>query len=143
MSTIIDISCNILDDSELEKLDSIKVKPIELRHWIPDTIPKENPFERGFIKSSYSFPKAFQNKGYSEEFPPLVQRITTNMSTTNLLQRVKEKLEKAPPLPSSTTSFIPIVTYASSVVAPPAAYTPPYPPCTPDNVSHTPPYIPY
>lgn len=138
-----DISCNILDDSELEKLDSIKPNRIELRHWIPDTIPKENPFERGFIKPSYSFPKAFQNKVYSEEFPPLVQRITTTMSTTTLLQRVKEKLEKAKSPSPSTITFVPIVTAPSPALDAPVSYTPPYPPCTPDNVSHTPPYPPY
>lgn len=141
MSTTIDMSCNILDDDELERVSSGKATRMELRQWIPDISSKENPFEKGFIKPSYSFPKAFQNKAYSEEFPPLIQRVgmrmsttmsITNLSTTNLLLRVKERLESSAAVSSIT----------ATVVAPPPIELPLYAVCTPDYPSATPPYPP-
>ena len=150
MSAVIDMSCNILDDEDLEKVASSKPSRMELRQWIPDVAPKENPFEKGFIKPSYSFPRAFQNKTQTEEFPPLLYRgvplppprATANLSTTtNLLMRVKERLEKeqAPPPAAAVSS-------STVVVGPPKVERVESPPlyavCTPDRESHTPPYAP-
>jgi hypothetical protein len=151
MASTIDMSCNILDDDELERLAAIKPTRIELRQWIHDSVPTENPFERGFIKSSYSFPKAFQNKGYSEEFPPLIQRTASVITTSNLLQRVKEKLEADTPPPpkftivSSTTALasLPEQVNIAPYYATESTTPPYYAACTPDYVSHTPPYPPY
>ncbi len=139
MSSTADISCNILDDEELEKVNSYKPRRMELRQWIPELSPKENPFEKGFIKSSYSFPKAFQNCASSEEFPPLIYRGQAPQSTTTLLLRVKDKLEKVSTTVGTTGAVTP-------VQAPPAEQqkveTPKYAVCTPDYESHTPPYPP-
>lgn len=136
MSVTVDMSCNILDDEELDRVGSSKPKRMELRQWIPDLTPKENPFEKGFIKPTYSFPKAFQNKTQSEEYPPLVFRGVVrpppNLSTATLLMRVKEKLEKSAPAAVETTT-----------VPPPKVVTPPlYAACTPDYAPQTPPYPP-
>jgi hypothetical protein len=134
MNVRTDISCNILDDDELEKLANEKPRRMELRHWIPDLKPKENPFEKGFIKSTYSFPKAFQNRPPSDEFPPLVYR----GSTTSLLLRVKEKLEKV----STTTATVAKDSAPVQKKEEVEVKTPMYAICTPDYESHTPPYPP-
>ncbi len=135
MSNSIDISCNILDDEELEKINSFKPRRMELRQWIPELTPKENPFEKGFIKSSYSFPKAFQNKPASDEFPALISRgqVEPSTITTSLLLRVKEKLEKV----STATVSSPVPPVEKS-----KDEAPKYAICTPDYESHTPPYPP-
>lgn len=144
MSGTIDLSCNILDDEELERVGSTKPRRMELRQWIPDLAPKENPFEKGFIKPTYSFPKAFQNKIQSEEFPPLLYRggpkpVATNPSTTTLLMRVKEKLEKQTPPPQTTVLSI----VSTTTVQPKEEVkTPIYAICTPDYAPQTPPYPP-
>ncbi len=143
MSNSIDISCNILDDEELEKMGSCKSRRMELRQWIPELTPKENPFEKGFIKASYSFPKAFQNRPVSEEFPPLISRVQTGTSTitASLLLRVKDKLEKVSTTTSSSGAPLAKISIAEQKDDDDEG-APKYAICTPDYGPYTPPYPP-
>ena len=107
--------CLILDDDELEKAQQIVQEepsnPRDLRAWLPQNNQHQNPFMSQYISTSHSFPKVFHMKNQKEEYPKLSDREipvvkttmnyrsrllqkpqTTNLSTINVLERVREVL---------------------------------------------------
>lgn len=83
-------ACLILDDKELE--DQPVLKKSDMREWLPETLSTTRPFDSGFIKNT--FPRAFNSKNYSEDFPPLPRNISTptlyvKKNTLSLLEKVK------------------------------------------------------
>ena len=175
--------CLILDDDELEK-SQVQVEetlnPRDLRTWIPAT-PHANPFTSQFISTAHSFPKVFHMKQantYKEDFPKLSEREgpaaapttmnyrsrllqkpapkPTNLSTINVLERVREVLHDVSgqtipqniqsPLLKCRTCGGPHWTLGCSQNQEPeeqrySPHTPPYPPDSPPYPTRSPPFI--
>lgn len=91
--------CYILDDEELAKAASPpKPEPeYEKRSWkLNESERIKNPFEKGYIKTTNTFPSAFQYKTKSPNLQPIRTEKKENISTFSLLEKVKVILQDQP-----------------------------------------------
>lgn len=103
--------CLILDDEELEKAQQIKQEepsnPRDLRAWLPQNIHHQNPFTSQYISTSHSFPKVFHMKNQKEEYPKLSEREISSVKTTmNYRSRLLQKPQTAPTTNLSTINVL-------------------------------------
>jgi hypothetical protein len=170
--------CLILDDDELECTQvqqEEKINPRDMRSWLPETMRHNNPFNSNYVSTSHAFPKVFQMKlAQKEEFPKLSERAapipqtTMNyrsrllakpdlpkVSTINVLERVREVLQKEEGITTKDVSGSTLITCRNcgehhwTLSCPKnkekepcySPHTPPYPPDSPPYPTRSPPFI--